>query len=215
MDEECWKAYPEHHLFFNKLWVAQQLGYKCGPGGVSIPETGFYIVRPIYNLDGMSRGAQRKFLNAGDFSTPPGYFWCEYFDGHHYSVDFKRTSTTDWECDLVVRGIKVNEYKFVTWTKIKDYSKDQFTLPDFIKSTYINPAISYINVEYIDSKIIEIHLRRNPDFIGHDFDRLDVVWDSDKWNTTPERAGTFIHSPEEAEFDSRIGFYGRKLDGLF
>ena len=57
-DEDQYKKYPRHRNFFNKLWLAEQLGYVCGPAGVDVPKPGVYVVRPIMNLDGMGAGAR-------------------------------------------------------------------------------------------------------------------------------------------------------------
>jgi hypothetical protein len=40
-DSDCWHKYTSvRHTIFNKLWVAEHMGYLCGPGGVDIPKTG-------------------------------------------------------------------------------------------------------------------------------------------------------------------------------
>lgn len=67
LDEDCWKLYPNQRLLFNKLWIAEMLGHHCGPCGVTVDKDGLYMVRPIYNLDGMSRGAQSKYLHTCHF----------------------------------------------------------------------------------------------------------------------------------------------------
>lgn len=73
-DCDSYLKYPHHRNWFNKLWLSEMLGYKCGPCGVEIPEDGTYVVRPIYNLSGMGIGAELKQLKKDDISTPPGYF---------------------------------------------------------------------------------------------------------------------------------------------
>ena len=90
LDEwELWEKFPQHHLWWNKLYVAEKFGYQCGPGATPIPESKQYVIRPIYNLAGMGIGAEVKFLEKGDRSSvPPGYFWCEYFKGTHYSASY-------------------------------------------------------------------------------------------------------------------------------
>lgn len=179
------------------------LGYRCGPCGVPIPKTGKYCVRPIYNLDGMSRGAYIKILKKGDKSTPPGYFWCEFFDGEHYSVDYSNDKKNkQWKQILTVIGKKHNLYKFWLWKKINK----QFILP-YVQNTWFD-LVDTINVEYIGDKIIEIHLRGNPDFYGHNYSELTVVWKSDKKRKL-DKSWTFIKSEEDLGFDKRIGFYGR------
>ena len=65
-DEQAWVAFPQHRWVFNKLEVALKLGYEAGPACVPVQHTGTYIVRPIYNLYGMSVGAKRVFLRKED-----------------------------------------------------------------------------------------------------------------------------------------------------
>ena len=97
-DYQCWDAYPQYRWLFNKLEVSLKLGYDCGPAGVPITKAGNYIIRPIYNLYGMGIGAHKKYLDPdkhGDDMIhhkhiPPGYFWCEWIDGTHHSVDFMK-----------------------------------------------------------------------------------------------------------------------------
>lgn len=60
-DAEAYGRYPHHHNFFDKLWLAEYLGYRCGPAGYApsnedeIPDE--VIVRPVYNLSGMGIGS--------------------------------------------------------------------------------------------------------------------------------------------------------------
>ena len=45
LDEyQLWEKYPHHHKWWNKLYVAETFGYKCGPGGTPIPESKKNIV---------------------------------------------------------------------------------------------------------------------------------------------------------------------------
>jgi hypothetical protein len=179
------------------------LGYQCGPSGVPIPKTGMYCIRPIYNLDGMSKGATAAVLKKGDNSTPPGYFWCEFFSGEHFSVDYRNDRhKRQWVQTLTVVGKKQNLYKFVSWKKINK----RFPLP-WLKNTWFD-LVDTINVEYIGKKVIEIHLRGNPDFHNHNFKELLVVWESDG-RRKAGKGWTFIKSEEDLGHDKRIGFYGK------
>ena len=65
-DEEAWVAFPHHRWVFNKLDVAFRLGYHAGPACVPVEKDGMYIVRPIYNLYGMSVGAKKQWLRIQD-----------------------------------------------------------------------------------------------------------------------------------------------------
>jgi hypothetical protein len=217
LDEECWLAYPKQRLLYNKLWISDMLGYECGPGGLTVQEDGDYIVKPIYNLDGMSRGAQKRTLLAGDTSTPPGYFWCEYFEGPHYSVDFVFTDEGFKQC-LVVEGIKENEYMFTSWTKLPLH-KYKFDVPTFV-DILCGDYVEHMNIEYIGSNIIEIHLRHNPDFVDHDFSKIEVVWASTYDDQKHQRnkdffiqSKEFIVNHEGHIIDTRLGFYLKGIKG--
>lgn len=209
-DEDCWGKYPQYREFFNKMWVAEKMGYLSGPGGVRIPKSGMYCVRPIYNLDGMGKGTTIKYLVEGDSSTPPGYFWCEYFEGTQYSVDFARDESQNWYIKLAVEaGIDSKTkmfscYKFSYWKKLGIEHYYKFKRPQLLDKIY---NVDTVNVEYIDDKVVEIHLRGNPDFEGHSFTQLDVCWASDKKEY--DASWTFIPSVERLEQDTRLGFYAK------
>jgi hypothetical protein len=218
LDEDCWHLYPRQRILFDKLWVSSMLGYLCGPGGVAIPLDGKYIVRPIYNLHGMSRGATSKELLVGDSSTPPGYFWCEFFKGEHYSVDFVNDNG-NFKQILVVKGDRESEYKFTSWTKIP-LTKIKFEVPNFVEYICKN-NVEYLNIEYIDDKVIEVHMRRNPDFVHNKYSKLEVVWAS-SWNQEKydREQETFFASIENVYnekseiIDTRLGFFGKILQAV-
>ena len=41
-DIDVWYKYPQYHNMCNKLWLAEKLGYKCGPAGIPVPKDGIY-----------------------------------------------------------------------------------------------------------------------------------------------------------------------------
>lgn len=208
-DKDSWKRYPQYHVFFNKLWVAEQMNYNCGPCGVEIPSDGTYIVRPIYNLDGMGRGASIKFMQENDLSTPPGYFWCEHFNGIHYSIDYKwHHASQEWDLQLAVIGTKQpGTIQFTAWDKIEPNQLPVRLIkpPKFVYSN--NLQVPNINVEYIGINPIEIHLRGNPDFANHNFSHLDVIWSSSNTDMQYLNDGVFIEAKEQTDNDVRLGFY--------
>ena len=133
-DCDAYVQYPNHHKWFNKLWLAEQLGYVCGPVGVSVPKAAYYIVRPIYTFD-------LKFNCEG----PP--FW------------------------KVIRGYRCEKYNLQQFFRfIKEPLYDEITLPHFFHDL---SEIDIINIEMIGDKIIEVHLRSNPD---PEYDELIPVW---------------------------------------
>lgn len=187
-DFQAWNAFPQHRWAFNKLTVALRLGYHAGPTGVPIQRKGRYIVRPTYNLYGMGIGARivdldpdvdRDDMIALKY-VPPGYFWCEYLEGDHYSIDFKRVNDR-WMpfCSTIgVHRSEDNLVQFDSWEKI--HVPDEFDLPEFIHTEITEPM--YLNVETKGSKIFEIHLRSGND---HFWDYpigtiMYPVWDTDE-----------------------------------
>lgn len=159
-DWEAWELYPEHRWVFNKLELSSQLGYTCGPTPMPVPVTGEYCVRPIYNLGGMSAGSKILHLKQGKIlELPPSHFWCERFRGKQYSVNY------EWQKDRFVpvhTSIGENSsdsiYRFTKWYVVEHR---HYNLPKWI-DTFSNAK--YINIEFIEDKIIEIHLRPGEDF---------------------------------------------------
>lgn len=212
-DVWAWQKYPDHHWTFNKLHVAEMCGYKCGPSGVPIPEDGKYIIRPIINLHGMSLDAYACNLKRNDIITPAGYFWCEFFEGSHVSVDY--WAKDNFRQGLTVMGSKAKDslYKFRNWTKM--------SLLDFPLDRWFNVSlfegVDVVNVEYINGKPIEIHLRHNSDFENHDCDYLEVIWESDvennpDWLKLYDTSWQWIDSRDTVPGkDIRLGFMGKRL----
>ena len=161
-DQEAWEKYPTLHLFHNKLWVADKLGYKCGPVGIPIPEDGKYIVRPTYNVNGMGAGAKVGMFKKGDIHVGPlGYFWCEFFEGNQYSIDYIwNDNIGHWLPSACYVGTKLesNLTRFTSWKK----ENKKINAPA-ICSIIAYEGIRKINVEFIENKAVEIHLRQSPD----------------------------------------------------
>lgn len=160
-DTEAYQAYPNHRKWFNRLWLSEQLGYVCGPHGIAPPSTGWYIVKPIYNLYGMGAGAKIKYISQYDVDAcPPGYFWCETFEGEHLSIDYSYTPLWGQHyARRVVCGEKFlsNKLMFKQWIRT---SAVETGLPSLFDELYAIPAF---NVEMIGGKIIEVHLRPSND----------------------------------------------------
>lgn len=156
-DVDAWYRYPDYRKWFNKLFVAYHFGYKCGPAGIPVPTAGYYVVRPIYNLAGMSVGAKMVHLEPKDIDkVPPGYFWVEEFQGTQYSIDYVRVDGKFQQLNCYIGKRNVNNLSFFrSWTK----STHQYSLPISLQT--IN--VPRLNVEMIGDKIVEVHLRNGFD----------------------------------------------------
>lgn len=158
-DTEAWLKCPDRDRWvFNKLEVARRAGHVCGPKGVPVPTPGEYVVRPIINLLGMGRGAEIVQLDQCTLGIPDGHFWCEVFTGRHLSIDYLSTMQ-----GLTVEGFRRHGDPLWRWSK---WSKagDVIPLPDMLSSLLARHT--HFNVEYIGGRVIEVHLRHNPDWAG-------------------------------------------------
>jgi len=195
-DKDVWRHCPTEYLWvYDKLILARKNGYLAGPAGIAVPKEGWYIVRPITNIRMMSRGASKQWLTPADTDKiPDGYFWSECFNGRHTSVDFHYGIQT-----LSVEGFRNSDRldRFSRWQKISD----KYRFPEVLGELWrLTP---WINIEYVDDKIIEVHLRWNDDFSNHNSDVIYPVWKDDplpqpkntKWYPSPsgDRLGFWIN----------------------
>ena len=175
--EEWNRILSQHQWIYNKLFLSQRLGYTCGPAGLEVPKPGFYIVRPSMNMMGMGRFARIEYIEKDTEHLHPAEFWCEVFEGDHYSVDYEyhedRTGcypqwmqehSVDYhkrEQRLAVKGYKEegNLYKFTKWEKVDI----EIPYPKILTTIGLY-RYGWINCEFIGDKLIEVHFRRNPDF---------------------------------------------------
>jgi hypothetical protein len=211
-DYQAWIEYPEHRWVFNKLEVALMFGYDAGPACVPITKSGNYIIRPIYNLYGMGIGATIKHLDPdlhGEEMThhkhiPPGYFWCEAFEGEHKSVDFKNVNGR-WVpfCTVIGENDKDNLTRFHSWKKTWN--------TEYIFSERLQfDGVKNLNIEFIDNNPIEIHLRTGNDaFWGLSVgESLYPVWkDDDIEPDIPNHySDSFKYAADGHLSDIRVGY---------
>lgn len=193
-DKDVWATCPTEYLWiYDKLILARKNGYPAGPAGIAAPKPGWYIIRPITNIRMMSRGATKQWLTPDDTDKiPDGYFWTECFNGRHTSVDFHYGLQT-----LAVEGFRDGDRldRFSRWERIADKYKFPQVLGELWRLT------PWINVEYVDSKIIEVHLRWNDDFSNHNSDIIYPVWKED---TLPQPKNTAWYPSPSGD---RLGFW--------
>jgi hypothetical protein len=188
-DDEWNHIHFEDLWVYNKLFLSRYLGYTCGPTGTTVPKPDFYIVRPSFNILGMSRFARIEWIEHKTDHFHPSEFWCEVFEGEHISVDFYNK-----EQELTVLGTKKMEdplYKWLKWEKIN--KKIQF--PRILNN--LKKQYAWINCEFIGDKLIEVHFRRNPDFRYNNSTAIPV------WDNIDKKNNNFV---EDKDF-FRKGFY--------
>jgi hypothetical protein len=194
-DSDVWINCPADHLWiYDKLILAKKLGYSAGPAGICVPKADWYVVRPITNCRMMGLGAYKAWLIPDRDIIPNGHFWCEWFNGRHITIDYNFGQQ-----GLTAEGIKFTDSlnRFSSWEKV-NYP---YKLPDCLQQ--VADVSEWLNIELIDGKIIEVHLRYNDDFSGHNGSIIWPVWADKKISQPPNTK--FI----ENACGSRQGFWYR------
>lgn len=213
-DAEAWVAYPHHRRFFNKLWLSEQLGYKCGPAGIPVPD-GMEAVfsKPIYNLSGMGIGSGIVWANMfGPIVIEAGHFWSEVFTGEQTSttynwVDDKWVPISHYIAENIeyVNNDDRLEQRISKWTR---GNADVGSLHEWFDQL---ADVQTINIERIGSNIIEVHLRGNPD---PEWDELIPVFRDQQMRIERmcSNGYQFVYSPDDADGllkQPRVGFMVR------
>jgi hypothetical protein len=155
---------------YNKLQLSRVLGYSCGPVGTTVPKPDFYIVRPCINFLGMGRYARIEWIENRTEHLYPSDFWCEVFSGEHLSVDFYHQ-----EAKLVVLGTRDSNDPLYKWKKWEKINK-KVDFPSIL--TNLRGKYDWINCEFVDGNLIEVHIRQNPDF-RYNNDVAIPIWEDD------------------------------------
>lgn len=192
-EHEVWIALdPDDMWMMDKLIISRKMGYICGPVGQQVPEPGYYIVRPCVNALGLGLGASIEYIEEDTDHLTPGHFWCEIFEGRHLSVDYY----WGWQ-GLTVEGFKSPDTftKWDKWIRVND----KIPLPKILTKA----AMEYenLNCEFIGGKLIEVHLRQNPDFRYKNKEFI-PVWEGQ--STDPPEGYQFVEDPE---IHGRIGAF--------
>ena len=196
-EDEVWNTIdPEHIWVMDKLILSRKLGYSCGPTGMDVPKPNWYIVRPCINAMGLGLGAEKVWLEKDTTHLPLGHFWCEWFEGDHYSIDF----LPGWGTKVItVKGFK-NPNTFTKWDKwIKVENKKEHVIPRILYPTILQ--YDTINLEFIEDKLIEVHFRRNEDFDGGITEFI-PVWEGQ--DTNPPKGYQYRDYPD---VHGRIGAF--------
>lgn len=192
-EDLVWKNIdPDDIWALDKLILSRKLGYTCGPIGLDVPKPAWYIVRPCVNMIGLGLGSQKVWLEKETTHLPLGYFWCEWFEGRHLSIDYHWGKQV-----LVVEGYKSNNTftKWDHWIKVSDRIK----IPKIVSS--LSKKHEWINCEFVGKKLIEVHFRHNEDFDG-DIIHFVPVWKGE--STTAPEGYTYREYPD---LHGRIGAF--------
>lgn len=172
-------SYPlcpqEHRWIYNKLSVAERMGYYCGPSGSIIEKPGFYCMRPVMGCAGYGSGGFLKFharQTQIGIEQPPyraGYFWCEWFNGWHGWTNFTNDVSV-YECG----GIPTHNKIILRYNTIITFKE----LPESFRN-----ISRHMVVEHIGGNLIEVGPRHQiinqatgPKTMIHESEDFGVRW---------------------------------------
>ena len=169
-DLDAWEKYPQFHFLYNKMFIANHEKLNNAPMPIE-PKKYPVVSKPIINLYGMGLSSyvigSKKDFYKNWLSTN---FWCEYLEGDHLSWDFvlRKGKIIYTVC---FHGHKFNDSErfgcFSNWELITEKLEIPNSIKDLINQ-YLKTFTGNLNIETINNKIIEVHLRMG------DMDQLPV-----------------------------------------
>lgn len=162
-DLDAYIQYPKYNFAYNKLMLAQFQGLESAPMPIE-PKRYPVIVRPMINLYGM--GMNSKIVNNhNEFVDCWGHygFWTELLDGPHISYDFVLVGgEIVWSCGFRGYALYKNGVKVCGPFRYWESFTDEMCNPPPIVLEWLKKFEGYngcINIECINDKMIECHLR--------------------------------------------------------
>lgn len=160
-DIDAWENNKINNKIYNKLWLTQLQNIDCGPIGTH-PKQYPIIIKPIINLYGMSKGFMKINSEEEYYENQKyGHFWMPYLSGKNYTIDLILDNGK-------IKGYYTLESKpTINGTFEYHVYRPKYKLSENIKKIIEENFISYsgaMNIELINDKIIEGHLRLNGDY---------------------------------------------------
>jgi hypothetical protein len=163
-DGPAYEKYPMHNFVYDKLWVAQTQGLKCGNLS-ELQEDAGSVIFPIFikprwgHLSASSKNCFR-ISSASELEKYISYkdmMWSEFIDGTEGMTDF-----------IILKGSIVHQVTYVysdeqqgfseEWKLISSDSEPPQNIVDWVKD-HMRGFTGVVNVQYRKNKIIEVSLR--------------------------------------------------------
>lgn len=156
-DPTAWSNYPNYRWIYNRITLCEFQGVDHAPMPIDPPSYPV-IIKPYTNLYGMGLNII-KINNREEFQEQwhNTNFWMEFFEGDHHSYDLVilQGEIQFYTCFIGYKDpIKLGKFDY--WESVE---RD---IPDIINKLvgeHMQDYTGCLNVETIDDKIIEAHLR--------------------------------------------------------
>jgi hypothetical protein len=157
-DVDAYCLIPTYRWVYNKLLIAESQAIACGPHGVTPPSFPVFS-KPIYNLRGM--GVDSRVLRSLDEYEQflrPGQMWMTLLTGEHVSTDAAvAEGRVCWLRHSVGHPLPGGTFDY--WV-VEASGRDRLGryCTDWL-SVHMPQYTGMVNLETIDGRIIEVHLR--------------------------------------------------------
>jgi hypothetical protein len=151
---------------------------------------------------------------------PPGCFWCEWLEGEHYSIDYRRGKNwkggEDWVPWNACQGFHKSEDNLTKFDRWLIIDPPDIALPNWVHDI----DVKELNIEFKGDKITEIHLRSGNDIclVSNIGDEIYPVWQGDDYADMQHLEFIPNLSTQEEDYtaagnlkDVRLGYY-RKIN---
>jgi hypothetical protein len=168
-DELAYQLFPKHRWIYNKLLISETQGLDNAPHDI-MPRHFPVFSKPIYNLRGMGSGG--KIIESPEqfkAEVQPAHMWMPLLTGEHVSTDAAVIDGEPvwWRHTI---GKSLGEGMFDYWVVLREARPDiERYCGDWLRR-HLKGYTGCVNLETIDAKIIEVHLRfadQWPDLYGH------------------------------------------------
>jgi len=165
-DAAAWSLNPRHRRVYDKLAIALDQQLPAAPCGVSPMDLGLapeqrVFVKPITNLAGLSLGASS--CRADQVEPTPGHFWCEYLSGAQTSSDcLVRDGRVLWTAHTLAADQR-DQQRPIWWRVGVPLPRWEPFIADWVQA-WLPDYTGLCNLEMIDGRVIEAHLRGSNNF---------------------------------------------------
>jgi len=189
-DADAWHWNPGHRSIYNRLMVAESQGIECAPHGIA-PARYPVFSKPLINLEGMGVGS-RTLWNQQDYEShlSAGHMWMRLLSGEHVSSD---AAVIDGKAQDFrhARGLPLPGGLFDYWIV---GAERRVALEVYLTAwieLHLPGYTGMVNVESIDGRIIEAHLRVTdqwPDLYGTGWlDAVVELYSHHRWKDLSSR----------------------------
>ena len=186
-DIKAWSFFKKYNFIYNKIFICQSQEIDCGPYGIT-PVNFPVVIKPIVNLYGMSKEF-KIIYNLDEFNKniTDGLFWMKYYSGENYNLDIILKKGKIFKYLILFSKTNINKpgtFEYHTNIELDSKKINLNKIDNWIKK-YLSDFTGIINMEIINNKIIEVHLRPNGDFFFYNEEKIKNIvnlFKYDKWS---------------------------------